>query len=243
MRGNTCFAVLIGLALCLPAFCQEALLAHWSMEAAEGNVVADASGRGHDATFFSTDGAGPTLVPGIAGNAVKLDGKLEQGFNVANSADFNFAGPFSVMAWVKPSRRDATFEIACMKGDRSGEPPWPGWRLRFFWTRAAFQVGTPDGLEPQASSAEWTVPADHWSHVAATWDGQHLRVFVNAVEKAATEFAGTIAPQPAWRGLVLGNYMGRKNAYAFDGLMDDVRIYSQALTEDQVFAVASGFGK
>jgi hypothetical protein len=37
--------------------------------------------------------------------------------------------------------------------------------------------------------------------------------------------------------------MGRKNAYAFDGLMDDVRIYNRALTEDEVFAVASGAGQ
>ncbi|NSW54921.1 MAG: LamG domain-containing protein [Armatimonadetes bacterium] len=240
MRSSALILTVIGLVACVPVFCQEGLVAHWRMDSAEGNVVADASGAGHHAAFFSKGDVAPVFVPGMYGKAVKLDEKLEQGFNVANSADLNFAGPFTVMAWVKPTRRNATFEIACMKGDKSGEPPWPGWRLRFFWARAAFQVGTPDGLEPQVSSAEWSVPADHWSHVAGQWDGGHLRVFVNAVEKAQTQFAGTIAPQPAWRGLVLGNYVGRKNAYAFDGLMDDVRIYNRALTEDEVFAVASG---
>ena len=130
------------------------------------------------------------------------------------------------------ARRNAAFAIACMKGDKSGDPPWPGWRLRYFWARAMLQVGTPDGQEPSVSSAEWSVPAGFWSHVAGSWDGAKLRLFVNAVERAATDFYGQIAPQHAWRPLVLGNYIGRKDAYAFDGLLDDIKVFDAALTED-----------
>jgi len=218
-------------------------IAYWPMEQAEGGVVADATGNGHDATYGSVDGSQPEFVDGIAGNAVRFAEANEGFFTVAGSEDFNFDGPFTVMAWVKPSRRNAAFAIACMKGDKSGDPPWPGWRLRFFWARAMLQVGTPGGEEPSVSTAEWSVPAGFWSHVAGSWDGEQLRIFVNGVEKAGTEFRGQIAPQVRWRPLILGNYMGRKNAYAFDGLLDEVRIFDRALTEDEVFVEAAQVGK
>ena len=153
---------------------------------------------------------------GVSDGALNFEAEKEHYLQVAESSDFNFTGPFTVMAWVKPTRRNAAFAIACMKGDKSGDPPWPGWRLRFFWARAMLQVGTPDGLEPSVSSEEWSVPVGYWTHVAASWDGEQLRIFTNAVERAATEFSGEIAPQP--RPLIIGNYIGRKNAYGLTGV-------------------------
>lgn len=201
-------------------------------------VIVDATGNGFDATSFGEDGKPPELVKGVHGNAVVLAEQRQEGFAVANSADLNMKAPFTVMAWIKPSRRNATFSIACMKGDKSGNPPWPGWRLRFFWTRAVLQVGTPEGQEPAVSSPEWSVPPGFWSHVAATWDGNVLRIYVNAVEKGSTPFDGTVAKQNPRRPLILGNYIGRKNAYAFDGAMDDVRIYNDCLSVEEILIAA-----
>jgi len=213
-------------------------IAHWPMDKATDGLIADAADNDHDATYFATEGRRLDFAPGMVGKAVRLSKQAEGGFTVANSHEFNFQGPFTVMAWVKPDRRNGTFEIACMKGDKSGDPPWPGWRLRYFWTRVTLQIGTPQGQEPSVSTPEWSVPPAFWSHVAATWDGKKLRAFVNGVEKASTEFAGEIAPQARWRPLILGNYIGRKNAYPFEGLLDEVKIFDTALSEDEVFTNA-----
>ena len=43
---------------------------------------------------------------------------------------------------------------------------------------------------------------------------------------------------PSKRGLIIGNYIGRKNAYAFDGLLDDVKVFGRALTAEEVFTEA-----
>lgn len=231
-------AVLLILTAALPALAAEGLVAHWPMEEAPDGVVLDASGNGHDATYAAKDDAPPEFVPGIAGNAVKLSEANEAFFSVPWAEALNFTGPFTVMAWVKPTRRNASFEVFCFKGDKSGDPPWPGWRLRVFWTRAMLQVGTPEGEEPRVTSPEWSVPAGFWSHIAAGWDGEHLRVYVNAVEHGSEPFTGTIAPQNRWRSLVLGNYMGRKNAYAFDGLLDELKVFDRFLAEEEVFAEA-----
>jgi len=243
MRKTQRTALVLGLGLLLvqPGMAQpaKALRARWRFDAVTNGIAVDATGNGFDATHFSKGDAAPVLADGIHGKAVVLASKHEQGFTVANSKDLNMAGPFTVMAWVKPVRRNASFAIACMKGDKSGAPPWPGWRLRFAWARANFQIGTPEGTEPGVSSPQWSVPPGFWSHVAATWDGKSLRLYVNAVEKGIVPFDGTVAPQNPGHPLILGNYIGRKNAYAFDGAIDDIRIYSTCLSGDDVFAAAS----
>jgi hypothetical protein len=239
MGNNLAIAGILSVACAQPGAAQ-GLIAHWTMDEVVNGVVADVTGNGHDAQAGPEGVEPPQAVPGMVGNALEFVGEKQHFLNVAPSGDFNFAGPFTVMAWVKPTRRNAAFEVLCFKGDKSGDPPWPGWRLRCFWARAMLQVGTPDGREPSVSSPEWSVPAGFWSHVAATWDGASLRVFVNAVEEGRVEFAGPIAPQPPGRALVLGNYIGRKDAYAFDGLLDDIEVVTGALSEDQVLAEACG---
>jgi hypothetical protein len=80
------------------------------------------------------------------------------------------------------------------------------------------------------------VPAGFWSHIAAVHNGTSMRLYINGVEKAVAPVEGEIMPSK--RGLIIGNYIGRKNAYAFDGLLDDVKVFGRALTAEEVFAEA-----
>lgn len=211
-------------------------VAHWTMDEVKEGVVPDATGGGHDATFGAAGEARPLLEPGIIGKALRLKEGDQAFLTVAKSGDLMPAKGLTAMAWIKPSARNKTYEILTCKGDKSGDPPWPGWRLRFFWARAQFQYGTADGKEPRVESAEWSVPAGFWSHVAVTYDGTTMRLYVNGVEKASAPAEGDILA--AKRPLVIGNYIGRKNAYAFDGLLDDLKVFGRALTADEVFAEA-----
>jgi len=212
------------------------LLAHWTMDEVKGGWVVDASGRGHDATLGGAEGVSLEVVPGIIGPALRFREEQQAFLSVAKSEDLAAPKGLTVMAWIKPSARNKTYEILCHKGDKSGDPPWPGWRFRYFWTRIVFQYGTADGREPSATSPEWSVPAGFWSHVAATFDGQTIHVYVNAVERGVAPGVGPILPRPS--PLILGNYIGRKNAYAFDGLLDDVKVFGRALTTEEIFAEA-----
>ena len=206
------------------------------MDEIVGNVVPDATGRGHDAAI-GPEGVQFDLVPGMIGKALKLKEDQQAFLKVAKSEDFGLTKNITVMAWIKPAARNKTYEILCMKGDKSGDPPWPGWRFRFFWTRIAFEYGTADGRQPRAASPEWSAPAGFWSHVAATFDGANIRIYVNGVEKAAAPGEGDILPNKRVP-LIIGNYIGRKNAYAFDGLLDDIKIFDHALSEDAIFSEA-----
>ena len=65
-------------------------------------------------------------------------------------------------------------------------------------------MGTTDGRECSAQSPEWSVPAGFWSHVAATYDGKAIRIYVNAVLVAEQAVEGALAPQSVFQKCLRG---------------------------------------
>jgi hypothetical protein len=210
------------------------LIAHWPMDEVKDGKLADASGKGHEGTLFG-NGA-PAVVKGIAGKALEFKPEAEGGFTIAGSEALHLPEGLTVMAWVKSAAWSQVGEILCIKDDKSGDPPWPGWRFRVCWTRLMFGFGTTDGREGSVESPDWSVPMGFWTHVAATYDGKVVRIYVNAVLVAEHGVDGTLAPKqcPA----VLANYVGRKNAYPFQGAIDDVKVFAGALSQDEIFREA-----
>jgi hypothetical protein len=228
--------VAVSLVCCGLSFAAEPL-AHWPMEAIVNGALADASGKGHEALAYGVDGKFPEIVPGIVGNCLRFTATSQQYLEIKQSDALRAPGALTVMAWIKPVARGGTYEILSNKGDKSADGPWPGWRLRYFWSRATFQFGAADSTEPTVSSPEWSVPAGFWSHVALTYNGQKLILYVDCEPVAEQEIKTPIMPSP--RPFVIGNYVGRKNAYAFDGLMDELKVFGTALSAEDVYTEAT----
>ena len=89
--------------------------------------------------------------------------------------------------------------------------------------------GTFDGTIQQTSGTR-PVPVDRWSDVALTYDGATLRLYVNGRQVSTRATTGTIQtpPNPLWIG---GN---RPYGEHFRGLIDEVRVYDRALTENEI---------
>jgi prepilin-type N-terminal cleavage/methylation domain-containing protein len=75
------------------------------------------------------------------------------------------------------------------------------------------------------------VPLNTWTHIVATSDGIKKRIFINGVQDQYTQ---TIISQldVTTGKLLIGSYLD--NSYAFNGLIDNIRIYSSALSGSEV---------
>jgi hypothetical protein len=70
-----------------------------------------------------------------------------------------------------------------------------------------------------------------WSHLATTYDGTRLRLYVNGTQVSSFAVTGTI--QDSLRPLYIG---GNRFGENFSGAIDDVRVYNFALTPEQIRA-------
>ncbi len=78
-----------------------------------------------------------------------------------------------------------------------------------------------------AGATGGSVPLNQWSHVACTYDRQTIRGYVNGVEVASA--ADTQAIPTSSVNLAIGKEDGFTDRN-FDGLIDEVEIFSRALT-------------
>ena len=71
------------------------------------------------------------------------------------------------------------------------------------------------------------IPTGTWTHIAGTYDGANLRLYVNGVLVKTQARTGTIfsSPNPL--------YIGGKGSQ-FSGLIDEVRVYNRALSAAEI---------
>ncbi|MGE5774609.1 MAG: LamG domain-containing protein [Chloroflexota bacterium] len=92
-------------------------------------------------------------------------------------------------------------------------------------------------------NATFQVPAGEWSFIAATYDGQHLRLYVNGQEMQSLEHRGKMEPAFPDSFLVIGSENGRADCdncegrHSFMGLIDEVSIYDRALSAGEIWSI------
>ena len=90
---------------------------------------------------------------------------------------------------------------------------------------------TVNGSVPNAFGPS-ALPVGAWSHLAMTYDGAPVRLFVNGVQVASLPLTGSIAPSgsPLW--------IGGNSPYGeyFNGRIDEVRVYRAALSQAEIQA-------
>ncbi|WP_209020536.1 LamG-like jellyroll fold domain-containing protein [Nocardioides sp. 1609] len=213
---------------------------HYALDEGTGTTAANS---GTDvsvgaATLTGTTGWGPT---GVLGGAVNLPG----GTN-ANAVDLpdnllQNAANFTTSFWVRPDTKAnwiGMFHIGDGDGDAGS----------FFQVQMQTQAQGNTGLavtfkkkgsnvqERVYATPTKDVVANQWNHVTFTREGTTGILYLNGVEIARkTNFTLTMTDV----GPTTNNWLGR-NGYpdpAYDGLMDDVRLYESALSAGDIAAL------
>ncbi len=216
-------------------------VAHWTFD---GNGL-DASGNGNDAKPYGTI----SYVPGVSGQAAQFHGNGDY-LQVANNPAIGLRSTqeFSVTAHVQPV---GLGQQVILTHGRTGMS-WASWSLSIqddmlyptgplhpesFVFNVRASAGTP-------TSAVAKAVAGQWAHVAATYDGATLKLYVDGVLQSSVA-----APRPYDNGtdLYIGgdrggiNPSGTGSGWAwYAGLVDDIRIFDQALTVDEIAEVMQG---
>jgi hypothetical protein len=165
-------------------------------------------------------------------NAACTDGVQGQGVAIAATEDivyvpdqpsFTFEGGVTVGGWFKPTATSGTRTLI-RKRDRDTSS------FALVLTGGKFQFVASFGNGRAASvTAPTKAKAGVFQHVAATYDGATLRLYIGGVEATSFDVAGTI---PVGAGpLLMGNDGSERR---FNGTIDTVTFATHALGADEV---------
>ncbi len=201
------------------------LVGWWKLDESQGTTAADSSGGNHNGTVVGN----ASWKPGKHGGALDLNGGSY--VRIADKSAFDMADQVTIACWVKLRSVPAQWTAIVTKGDTA-------WRLSTAEQekRLHFAIENWDAANARVNSAK-EVNANEWHHVAAVYTGDVMRLYVDGKLDASQAIKGRIGRN---NFEVMIGENAEKKGRAFDGLIDDVRIYNYALPESQVMALAAG---
>lgn len=209
-------------------------VAYWSFDEGTGTTAADSvSGN----TLTLRNGA-TWSASGIRGAALSLDGVSGRA-DAPNSAVLNITGSvISVEAWVN-LQDQGTWQQLVAKVSAVGAltSPYYSWHLygasvsSTQW-RPQFQLVNSGGTSVNVSSSI-AVNYGEWVHVVGVYDGSTESLYVNGSLQGSAAQSGAILgfSQPLYIGA-----SGLPDEFT-KGLIDEVRVYSEALSATQIQAL------
>ncbi len=190
----------------------------------------------------------PHFVPGRVGAAVSFDG--QRYIDAGDIANFSYDDPFTLAAWIYATAADGVIMSRALAGDEGEQ----GWGLYLVDGKVRVNLSqrwADDGVRVETRDV---LPLNEWQHVLVTYDGKRIpagfRVYVNGQSQELTPLLdGINNPMRTREPLRIGaSGSARENSGAsetddarprFQGVIDDVRIYTAVLTPDQAAVVAT----
>jgi uncharacterized membrane protein (UPF0136 family) len=210
------------------------LEAHWKFDESEGRLAVDSSGHGLEGAFSNE----PKRVLGMRGHAVSLDGATDY-IGFGRDTAFRLVGSVTISAWINVASfpRDDAAIVSSHNGI--------GYQLDTTVDRGprtiGFKLGNACG-HLMARYGKTPLVVGRWYHLAGVYDAPAKTLDVYLDGKPDNGFLlGTVtAAQRSSREAV---YIGRRSSdrgFEFAGLIDDVRVYSRALTNAEIDALTRG---
>ncbi len=196
------------------------LVAGYGFDEGSGSSVTDAAGNGNNGTI-----SGATWVPGRFGTALSFDG-TSNWVTVPDSASLDLTSGMTLEAWIYPTALGTNWRTVIFK-EQPGNLAY-GMYANTTAGRPNAQVFVAGSDRNVNGSAQ--LPVNTWTHLAATYDGANIRIFVNGSQVGVAAQTGAITTSTG----VLR--IGANNIWPewFQGRIDEVRIYNRALTAAEI---------
>jgi fibronectin type 3 domain-containing protein len=195
------------------------LVAAYGFEEGFGTTTVDLTGHGNNGTISNAT----WTTSGKYGNALVFNGSTAL-VTIADSASLHLSTGMTLEAWVNPTAVNALWRDVMYKGNDA-----------YYLEATSTNVGAPAaggtvGGNDGVAYGSTALPINTWTHLAATYDGTTVRLYVNGTQVGSLAQSGTIAisgiPVTIGGDATYGQY--------FQGMIDEVRIYNTALSPAQI---------
>jgi len=204
------------------------LVAWYKFDEGSGDTVVDSG----PAQIDGANSGDLSWADGALGRALVFDGN-DAYVNLGNHPKFNITGQITVSAWIKVNAFDKDYQAIIAKGDSS-------WRLQRTARTDTLEFACTGLPVPNNSFGgiygKINVNDGQWHHAAGTYDGSRISLYVDGALDVSVDVIGSIRTNDY--AVYIGENVEKPGRF-WNGLIDDVRIHSYALSPDEVTALAS----
>ncbi len=199
-------------------------IANWRLDEDDGSIACDSAGN-YDADLHG----GPLWQPagGKEGGALQFDGVDDY---VSTPFILDPAkGSFSVFAWIKSSARG---QVIIAQNDATG--------TRWLWTDPSYGRLTTWLMHPPFDPlmSQSRIADGQWHHIGLVYDFEALHRYLYIDGREAAEDTAFVGGVNSSGGLYFGAEKTLGPGTFFSGLIDDVRIYNNVLSAEEIAVLA-----
>ena len=200
------------------------LVSYWKFDEGSGIIASDSIST-NDGTLIN----GPTWTTGQVNGALSFDGSDDY-IKVPDSNNLDIIEEITIEAWVNPSLFTDDPNYIIHKTEYSGPGFGGAYNLQIHQGHIVFGIPGPEGKELYGDQI---IETGKWYHIAGIYDGSSMKIYINGVLNKLENFT---SPIPTTDGdLYFGLYWcGAPTCNLFNGKIDEIAIYNQALTLETV---------
>jgi hypothetical protein len=220
------------------------LVGYWPFEEGTGSTTADSSGNGNNGTLVNSPAWSTSVPPTKYANTHSLTFDGAQSYvTMGNPTQLQITGALSLAAWFKTSATLANYRTIMSKWYSGGTDG----AFTLLWTNSGGPTLLVENsaLQVFGAAAPGVYTDGAWHLVVGTWDGATTaRIYVDGHQVSVTTADASFGPLQSNTDPF---DVGTDNRYAagtgdrfFPGSIDEVRVYSRALTAAEVGALFNG---
>lgn len=174
--------------------------------------------------------------PGYRGKGTTMDGERQYALVDTTQhlgSRLNFAGAFTLAAWVRADRMPTEFETVLSRSYGVAD------ESSFALVIDSSMRVRYDSQGGSSVTSDHSVPVGTWTHIASTFDGSAKRVFINGVLAGSGD--SNIPVEWDHRYIIMGADEGMsefKATHHLLGIIDEVMFFERALSEAEIASIA-----
>jgi hypothetical protein len=228
---SICFLVVIGVLAFGPQIwsASTGLVAGYAFGEGSGTTTADISGNLNTGSLSNVT----WTTSGKIGSALVFNGSSSR-VNINDAASLDLTTGMTLEAWIYPTTSSG-WRSVILKESTNGLAY--GLYASDDAGRPAVYINT-GGIDLSATSST-ALTVNSWTHLAATYDGSSLKLYVNGSQAASISTSGSLK---ATTGALMVGGNAVWGEY-FSGTIDETRVYNRALSQSEIQAdMSTGMG-
>lgn len=203
----------------------------------------------NDLTSQSVDGqftvvkplstASAAFVEGKYGEAIEINASFRESVEIINNPEIN-SKEFSLSFWLRNSDVAEPYGQIVSHINFAGNA---GWLIDLTSNTAnrpfdqRIQLGVANSNGDLFTTKEVPLPQDRFVHVAGTFDGSTIKLYLDGVLAQESAFNGEFNPDPG-TPLRIGSASYSTSTHRWSGIIDDFMLFDRALSQEEIGQVS-----